>query len=223
MLEAVNNKNCRCRGFTLVEILVAMMLTGLLTTLALAPVVVTVRRVVETQTEYSDISALSRTMNFIARDLSSAMRLSSNVITIIDHEALGGYDDDALMIMSTAPTAQNLPSGTLVYKVQEGGPMHNNVLPGLYRWIFPGQMPNGINVERLDPEEGQLVLPGVNEFCVEIPANSLKDDRRKEYRGQIPPGIYIKIGRLNKEANSFYNQNEREKDLNELERFIVFP
>ena len=212
-----------CRGFTLVEILVAMMLTGLLTTLALAPVVVTVRRVVETQTEYSDISALSRTMNFIARDLSSAMRLSSNVITVIDHEALGGYDDDALMIMSTAPTAQNLPSGTLVYKIQEGGIMHNNIIQGLYRWMFPGQMPNGINVERLNPEEGQLVLPGVNEFCVEIPVNSLKDDRRKEYRGQLPSGIYIKIGRLNKEENSFYNQNETERGLNELERFIAFP
>ncbi len=211
------------RGFTLVEILVVMMLTGMLTTLALAPVVVTVRRVVETQTEYSDISALSRTMNFIARDLSSAMRLSSNVITVIDHEALGGYDDDALMIMSTAPTAQNLPSGTLVYKIQEGGIMHNNIIQGLYRWIFPGQMPNGINVERLNPEEGQLVLPGVNEFCVEIPVESLKDDRRKEYRGQMPSGIYIKIGRLNKDENSFYNQNENERGLNELERFIVFP
>ena len=210
------------KGFTLVEILVAMMLTGLLTTLALAPVVVTVRRVVETQTEYTDISALSRTMNFIARDLSSAMRLSSNVITIIDHEALGGYDDDALLIMSTAPTAQNLPSGTLVYKIQEGGLMHNNILPGLYRWMFPGQMPNNINVERLDPEQGQLVLPGVNEFCVEIPTRSMKEDRRKEYRGQLPTGLYIKIGRFDKDAG-FYQQNNEENNLNELERFIVFP
>lgn len=210
------------KAFTLVEILVAMMLTGLLTTLALAPVVVTVRRVVETQTEYSDVSALSRTMNFIARDLSSAMRLSSNVITIIDHEALGGYDDDALLIMSTAPTAQNLPSGTLVYKIQEGGLMHNNILPGLYRWMFPGQMPNNINIERLDPEQGQLVLPGVNEFCVEIPTRSMKEDRRKEYRGQLPTGLYIKIGRLDKDAG-FYQQNNEENNLNELERFIVFP
>ena len=64
------------KAFTLVEVLVAVMLTGILTTLALAPVAYTVRRVVETQTEYSDLSALSRTMNFIIRDISSAMRLS---------------------------------------------------------------------------------------------------------------------------------------------------
>ena len=73
------------RAFTLIEILVAVMLTGLLTGLALAPVVVTVRRVVETQEEYTDIAALSRTVSFIARDLNAAMRLSPNVPTIRDH------------------------------------------------------------------------------------------------------------------------------------------
>ena len=69
----------RHNAFTLMEILVAVMLTGILTTLALAPVVVTVRRVVDTQTEYTDFAALSRTMNFIARDLNSAMRIAPNV------------------------------------------------------------------------------------------------------------------------------------------------
>lgn len=215
------------RAFTLIEILIAVMLTGLLTTLALAPVVVTVRRVVETQEEYSNMSALSRTMNFIARDLSSAMRLSSNVITITDHEALGGYDDDALMIMSTSPTVQNLPAGTVVYKIAEGGIMHNNVIPGLYRWMFPGKMPNVIKVDSLNAEEGQLVLPGVNEFCAEVPTSSKEDDRQKEYRGQLPAGIYIKIGRHDKSSQNAYAgnnaDNNREANLNELESIIVFP
>ena len=37
------------RGFTLIEILVVVLLAGMVTTLALAPVVFTVRRVVETR------------------------------------------------------------------------------------------------------------------------------------------------------------------------------
>lgn len=198
------------------------MLTGMLTTLALAPVVVTVRRVVDTQEEYSDISALSRTMNFIARDLASAMRLSSNVITIVDHEAMGGYDEDILMIMSTSPTVQGLPSGTLVYKIEEGGFMSSNVIPGLYRWIFPGQLPNVIKTDNLkgDDPEAQLILPGVNLFSVEIPTGSHEDDRRKEYTGQLPSGIYIKIGRKDKNTTSY---NDDKDSLDELERFIVFP
>lgn len=212
-------------GFTLIEILVAVMLTGLLTSLALAPVVVTVRRVVETQEEYADVSALSRTMNFIARDLSSAMRLSSNVITVIDHEAIGGNDEDTLMIMSTSPTIQGLPSGTLVYKIESGGLMHNDILPGLYRWIFPGKMPNAIKQDNLkgDDPEAQLVLPGVNEFCVEIPSGTHEDDRRKDYSGQLPLGIYIKLGRKEKDDNTFAMQNDNRDKLDELERYIVFP
>ena len=207
-------------GFTLIEILVAVMLTGMLTTLALAPVVITVRRVVETQQEYSDMSALSRTLNFIARDISSAMRLSSNVLTIKDHEAMGGKDDDILMVMSTSPSVQNLASGTIVYRIAEGGILHNDIIPGLYRWIFPGKLPNAINTDTLDGEDGQLVLPGVDEFCVEIPEGTHEDDRRKEYTGQLPKGIYIKIGRNSKGDGDTSDNGE---NMNELERIITFP
>lgn len=218
------------QGFTLIEILVAVMLTGMLTTLALAPVAYTVRRVVETQREYADLSALSRTMNFIIRDLSSAIRLSTNVITVVDHEAMGGNDDDVLMIMSNAPTAQNLPSGTVVYKIEEGGIMHGNILPGLYRWIFPGQLPNTIKYDTLNGENGQLVLPGIDEFNVEVPTGSHEDDRKKEYSGQLPKGLYIKIGRNTKEAKyssnlqtGMNNNRGNEKNFNELEAYIPLP
>ena len=214
----------RRTGFTLIEILIAVMLTGLLTTLALAPVVVTVRRVVETQEEYSDLSALSRTMSFIERDLASSIRLSSNVITIVDHEALGGNDDDILMVMSTAPVIQNLPAGTVVYRISEGGIMHSNIIPGLYRWMFPGKMPNVIKTDTLNAEDAQLVLPDVNEFCVEVPTGSHEDDRRKEYRGKLPAGLYIKIGRRDNDSQVTYaQQNSKEENLDELERIIVFP
>ncbi|MBQ6665623.1 MAG: prepilin-type N-terminal cleavage/methylation domain-containing protein [Synergistaceae bacterium] len=200
------------RGFTLIEILVAVMLTGLLTGLALAPVVVTVRRVVETQEEYTDIAALSRTVSFIARDLNAAMRLSPNVLTIRDHEALGGNDDDVLMVMSNSPTIQNLSAGTIVYKVAEGGLLHNDVPSGLYRWIMSGAEPKDIDPEKLDPEKGQLVLPGVNEFRVEVPTNDREDDNRKEYTGQLPAGVFIRIGR-----------GEKDDDRKHIESIIAFP
>ena len=210
------------KGFTLVEILVAVMLTGILTTLALAPVVVTVRRVVETQEEYTDIAALSRTMNFITRDLNAAMRLAANVITVIDHEAMGGTDDDVLMMMSTSPAAQDLPSGTLVYKIAEGGMLHGNIIPGLYRWVFPGKAPNTIKHDSLRGEDGQLVLPFVSEFCVEIPTGTHEDERRKDYSGPLPAGIYIRIKRG--ERTSYELAGSEDDDTrDEIESVIVFP
>ena len=203
------------RGFTLIEILVAVMLTGMLASLALAPVVVTVRRVVETQEQYSDTAALSRTMSFIARDLFAAMRLSPSVLTVKDHEAMGGSDDDILMVMSTAPSTQNMAAGTVVYKIAEGGILHGNILPGLYRWILPVKSPSEIKTDNLNPEDAQLVLPGVDEFCVEIPANDRRDDNRKEYTGQLPAGIYIRIGRGVKD--------NKDDTFRRIERVITFP
>ena len=213
------------KAFTLIEVLAAVMLTGILTVLALAPVAYTVRRVVETQNEYADFSALSRTMNFIIRDLSSAMRLSSNVLMVVDHEAMGSVPDDILMIMSTSPTAQNLPSGTLIYKISEGGIMHGTVVPGLYRWIFPGKLPNTIKYDNLDASEGQLVLPGVDEFSVEVPKGSHEDDRNKEYSGALPKGLYIKLGRNTKKTRNYsVNPNlNNERNYNELEAYIPLP
>ena len=107
--------------------------------------------------------------------------------------------------------------------------MHGNILPGLYRWIFPGQLPNTIKYETLDGTDGQLVLPGIDLFSVEVPEGSHEDERRKEYSGQLPKGLYIKIGRNTKEARSSLNfqtsvnNGRNDKNFNELEAYIPLP
>ncbi len=183
------------RAFTLIEILVSVMLTGLLASLALAPVASTVRRTVDAQKEYADISALSRVMSFIARDLSCAVRMSATVLKIEDKDALGGKDADILIFMSTSPSSQGMSPGSVIYALTEGGILHGDILPGLYRWILPGVEPSDVKTETLTPSDAQLVLPGVDEFSAEIPNGSHEEERRKEYIGQLPAGIYIKLGR----------------------------
>ena len=210
-------------GFTLIEILIAVMLTGLISTLALAPVIFTVRRVVDIQNDYTDIAALSRTLNFITRDISSAMRLASDVIIVKEHEVLGGNDDDTLIIMTTAPVAQNLPAGSIAYKLENE---RHDIIPGLYRWIFPGKLPEEIDIETLNPEDAQLVLPDVKNFCVEVVADSVEKDRRKDYKGPLPAGIYMRISRSEKNTLSNANSTGGEKiqdDRDSIESFIVLP
>ncbi len=211
-------------GFTLIEILIAVMLTGLISTLALAPVIVTVRRVVDIQNDYTDIAALSRTLNFITRDISSAMRLASEVLIIKEHESLGGNDDDALIILTTAPVAQNLPAGSIAYKLENE---RRDIIPGLYRWIFPGKLPSDIDPETLNPEDAQLVLPDVKNFCVEVVADSVEKDRRKDYKGPLPVGIYMRISRSEKDklknnSNSAGGEKNQD-DRDSIESFIVLP
>ena len=204
------------RAFTLIEILVALMLTGLLSALALAPVVMTVRQITQLQDEFADSAAMAKTVDFIAKDLNRAIRLASNVITVIDHEALGDWDDDTLLIMSSAPNVQNLASGTVVYRIDDGGIMHSSI-PGLYRWVIPGKLPNEVNADKLEVEDGQLVLPDVSGFSVEIPS---RNDNRKEYAGPLPSGVYIKLVRG--ERTNFHLPGEKE-DIHEYERVIALP
>lgn len=189
------------RGFTLIEVLVAVMLTGVLTSLALAPVMMTVRNAVDTQVEYSDTAALHGTLNFITRDLYSAIRLAPNVLAVKNHEALGGKKDDILMVFTSAPASQNLSAGTAVYKIAEGGILHDNMLSGLYRWVFPALMPNQVKTDTLNIEDGYLVLPDVTEFSVEVPQNSRADDNREEYSGILPTGLSLSLKRKDKDVS----------------------
>ena len=196
------------RGFTLIEILVVVLLAGMVTTLALAPVVFTVRRVVETQADYSDAGALERTLAFIGKDAAAAMRLAPIAVKVEDHRALGGAEDDVLLVASTAPAKQNLPAGTLVYKIDRSGPLREDTPSGLYRWLLPGEDIAKIDAAKLRGETGQLVLPGVTAFGVEA---VVKSEREKEYEGGLPAGLVVTLAR------------GKDKDEERLEHVFVYP
>ena len=199
----------RRTGFTLIEVMIAVMLTGMVTALALAPVVVTVRRVVELQQDYSDASALSRALAFIGRDAAAALRTAPVPVIVKDGRGLGGGDDDVLIVMSASPARQDVAAGSLVYRIERGSPMRQDLLPGLYRWVLSGKLPTEVDLDKLRGEEGQLVLPGVTDFRVEVPVDG--EERRKEYKGPLPAGLFIALTRgTGKEEES-------------VEDFAVFP
>lgn len=178
-------------AFTLLEVLLAVMLTGMVTTLALAPVVATVQRVVSIQSSWSDTAALSRALAFIGRDVAGAVRLAQTALLVEDHQTLLGEEDDILAVMSSSPTRQQMPAGSMVYKLDQGSPLSRTV-PGLYRWFFPGKQPNEVDTKTLPAGEGQLILPGVTAFSVEVPR---KSERAREYRGSLPMGLYVALSR----------------------------
>lgn len=196
-------------GFTLVEILIVVMLSGMVAALALAPVVVTVRRVVEIQGERAGREGLSRALSFIGRDLSGALRIEREPLVVRDHQAFGGGEDDTLIVMTAALVPQGLPAGSVVYAIERGGPLRGDVLPGLYRWTFPGKRPAELASADLRGEEGQLVLPGARTFSAELPGRG--EERTKVWRGPLPVGLWLAVGRGEGE----------EEDV--LERAFAFP
>ena len=204
-------------AFTLVEILIAVMLTGLVASLALAPVVMTVSRVIEAQRAYTDATALSRALAFLGRDVSSAARLAPVSLIVEDRQALGGRDDDVLIVMSTSPARQGISAGSLVYKLYDGGAMRSELLSGLYRWVLPGVLPDKVDASKLKAEEGQLVLPGVTSFVVEV---SRGPERSKEYKGALPEGLFVSLTRGDTKGAV---DGQGGKDGERLETVVVFP
>ncbi|GHS94744.1 hypothetical protein AGMMS50276_08120 [Synergistales bacterium] len=182
----------RRRAFTLIEVLLAVALTGLIASLALAPVVYAVRRVIYTEELYTDETAMRRTAIFMVQDVNAGLRLANTVVRLIEYEPLGGGNEDVLIVATSAPAKQNMPVGSVVYRIQKRSFMYNNVIPGLYRWVLPGKLPEDVNYEALEIEDGQLVLPYVTEMKLE----TYRDlEWISGYAGKIPAGLKISLSR----------------------------
>lgn len=182
----------RSRAFTLVEVLMAVALTGLVASMTLVPVIYAVRRVVDTETAYSDGVALRRTALFMAQDVFAGLRLAPTVVRVIDHKQFGGTDDDTLIVASAAPAKQNLAAGSVIYRTVRSGIMNDALIPGLYRWLLPGVLPEDVDPEKLEEKNGQLVAPYVTALKVSVyePPEWVED-----YGGKLPRGMQLTLSR----------------------------
>jgi prepilin-type N-terminal cleavage/methylation domain-containing protein len=182
----------RKRAFTLVEILMAVALTGLVASLTLAPVVYVVRQVVETEEAYSDEAALRRTALFMAQDVAAGLRLVRVTVRMIAHETLGGGNEDTLIVASAAPAKQNMAAGSVVYKLVQRSFMSDKAIPGLYRWVLPGVLPEAVEQDELEEKDGQLVVPYVTALKLSAYRSS---DWVSDYEGRLPLGVRITLHR----------------------------
>ena len=167
-------------------------MTALIASLALVPVMFAVRNLTETEAAYSDEAALRRTAVFMAKDVAAGLRLATVVVRVIDHQQLGGKDDDTLVVASAAPAKQNLAAGSVVYKVVRAGFMNDRLIPGLYRWLLPGVMPEDVYPEKLEEKDGQLVLPYVATLKLAVWE---APEWVSEYSGKLPQGMQFTLSR----------------------------
>ena len=186
------------RGFTLIEILMAVAIIGVIATAAIAPLVYTVIRVVDTEEQYNDEEALQRGISLIMKDISETMRTANSpLLRTIKKGMLGMEDDYSIIVASISPVRQNLPAGSIVYRIIRKS-MFSRLPEGLYRWIVPLVLPEDIDPEKLDEEEAQLVLTGVTEMKVEVLVPP--DWSEEAYSGTLPVGIKVSLARGEKKV-----------------------
>ncbi len=169
-----------------------MALTGLIASLALAPVIYAVRQITDTETMWTDETALRRTAAFMAQDVAAGLRLAPVVVRTVGHQEFGDKNSDVMIVASAAPAKQNLAAGSVVYKILSSSFMHEARISGLYRWLLPGVLPEDVDPDKLDAKDAQLVAPDVTELKLGVyePPEWVSD-----YSGKMPAGMQFTLAR----------------------------
>ena len=190
-------------GLTLVELLVAVALMGILAVGAIAPLVLVVRRITDTETLFGGEASLRIAASSVVECAKGnlALPLKKTVaLKIVRRDTLDGKADDTVVVWGTAAMRQGLPPGSTVYKVAREGISKSKTLPiGLYRWFIASKTPDDIALDTLPPDAGQLVLEGVDGFSAEV-WNAQEWSRT--YVGEYPVGLRVTVAR--KEETSRY-------------------
>ena len=176
-------------GFTLVEVLVAVALFGVIAAIAFAPMVAVVRRFEDVRLEEANEQRMEYFFRRLMNDLrSSPCEIAEEPAVVLKHrDMLGGAADDRLAFW----TDRDGETGVRAFKLVQRGVGWTGE-QGLFRWVLPRETPDSVNWDMLNPEEGSLVFPeadslrfGVLEFD--------QSEWSEEYSGRRPRGISIAV------------------------------
>jgi prepilin-type N-terminal cleavage/methylation domain len=124
---------CEKKAFTLVEVLVAVGLMGLVATVAVGPLVALVVRLEAVQIDYAAETALSAAARTIASDCRQILPQEGKMaFRCTRRDLIGGRRTDALLFWTGAPLTRKQPAATEAYAILEPGPFRESVKPGLY-------------------------------------------------------------------------------------------
>ncbi len=181
------------KAFTLVEVLVAVGLMGIVAAVAIGPLVALVVRLEAVQADYAGETALSTAARAIASDCRQILPQEGKIaFRAIRRDLLGNRRTDVLLFWTGAPLTRKQPAATEAYSILEPGPFRESIKPGLYRWTLPGVTPEEVFVDRLDPAAGTLLVKNADLFAIRVFDGK---DWVEDYSGPLPPGISIQIGR----------------------------
>jgi hypothetical protein len=85
-----------------------------------------------------------------------------------------------------------MAAGSVVYKVVRRSFMNEKTIPGLYRWILPGILPDAVKQGELEEKDGQLVVPYVTALKLSVYRSS---EWVSNYEGRLPLALQIALSR----------------------------
>lgn len=213
----------KAQGFTLIEILLVIGLTGIIATAVLGPLVVTVNSLEDAQTRWGRRHNVRDAADAIFRDLRYVITNPSFKSVKVTHtEGLENKDDDRILIWSAAPKYEGKSAGVVVYRVLPKDSFRSYA-PGLYRWVICNQpsihagtgdilgagladvpVPMDIDTDKLEAKDGKLILSTARGLRFYFPDGEKWE--REDYEGELPEilraeimlaaGSYVRTERL---------------------------
>lgn len=204
------------QGFTLIEVMLAVALFAIIATVALAPLMVTVRSLKDAQQKWLVNVRREREIKKIFSQIRAAVQEGTE--TCVRTERASGLsvsDDDRLAVFSLLPLKQGKPACVFVYRVFKEDKL-KKVAGGLYRFEFAlplddylllpsasDRSPMNVDMEKLKPENGKNIVPDAVGMKVYVWQDGSWNE---EYSGLIPQALKIEI--------------KREKGISEYEEYF---
>lgn len=181
-------------AFTFVEILLAITLLGVITTGAVAPLIMLVNSLQDVEKDYVGEMAIHKSLSLIFRDLRSVNTCpSGNSFFSRRRELQGDLRRDILVFWTVSPSGYPRGAGSLVYMIPEQR-WGRDSSPSLYRWFLPSVLPEKVQHQDLvtDSPNAQLVLPDVQSLSVEVWNGT---EWAETYQGPVPAAVKVGIER----------------------------
>ena len=180
------------RAFTLVEVMMAIGIAGMIMTAGLAPVIYTTRLISETQRSFRADNTERKVVKRLFQDARETTSMNAlTQVRIIRQDNLAAGGNDILMLWTVTPSYSGRPAGSVVYGLARESVMKMDTPKGLYRWVVSKDIyPDNVTMDDLDKSKPELVLPGVTGLRFSVFEGGRWFD---EYKGGVPQALRVKL------------------------------
>jgi prepilin-type N-terminal cleavage/methylation domain-containing protein len=180
------------RGFTLVEVLIALAIGGVIIAAGIAPLMFTVRTLARSREDFARMNMERTAVNRIFQDAREMNPLNCETPFRLGESETPGTDDGGyLAVWTSAPSYYDLPESSVVWGVPGEGVFNAETRAGLYRWVISDDMmPRSLDAAALNPESGSLAIPDVRGVSFSALDGG---EWRDSYEGAFPRALRVRL------------------------------
>jgi prepilin-type N-terminal cleavage/methylation domain-containing protein len=182
----------KTRAFTLVEIMLAIGIGGMILAIGVAPLMYTARTISQTRENFTAANGERAAINRIFQDVRESVGLNvSSPVFIARRDSLGGVTDNVLMVWTITPLYSNAPMGSVVYGIPQNTVLGGGSEEGVYRWVLSDDaIPGAVNMDELKPDGARLLLGGVKGISFQAFTG---DSWVDSYSGLLPRALRVTL------------------------------